>query len=288
MRIAILGLGLIGGSLARALHARGGDHEVVAWSPTGGGPARAFADGVIGRVATSIEDAIAGAVVVVVGAPAIAAVDLLRDLGGPHRSALPPDATVTDVVSTKSALLEVADAAGLRFVGGHPMAGRETSGYASSDADLFVGRPWVVVPGAAARAVDVERVESIAAAVGARVVRMIATDHDRAVAGISHLPLVLSAALVEAVAGGADGERADWPTARVLAASGWRDMTRLARGDVGMGTGIAATNAAALADRIREVRAVLDGWLADLDRTGGPDSDAIADRLRQARDRLAE
>src|SRR5205085_10149961 len=130
----------------------------------------------------------------------------------------------------------------------------------------FVGRRWVVVPGSAARAVDVERVESIAAAVGARVVRMTAADHDRAVAGISHLPLVLSSALVEAVAGGSDGERADWPTARALAASGWRDMTRLARGDVGMGTGIAATNAAALADRIREVRAVLDGWLADLDR----------------------
>ena len=112
---------------------------------------------------------------------------------------------------------------------------------------------------------------------------MTAAAHDAAVAGISHLPLVLAAALVEAVA----GERADGPatTGRpraALAAGGWRDMTRLARGDVAMGAGIAATNAPALAARIRDLSAVLETWLAELERPDGPDERAIADRLRDA------
>jgi prephenate dehydrogenase len=118
---------------------------------------------------------------------------------------------------------------------------------------------------------------------------MDAATHDRAVAGISHLPLVLAAALVDAVAGpgsSADSAREDWPAAAALAASGWRDMTRLARGDAAMGAAIAATNAPMLAARLRDYRDVLDAWLADLERDGGPDEPAIAERLRAARARL--
>jgi len=118
---------------------------------------------------------------------------------------------------------------------------------------------------------------------------MDAATHDAAVAGISHLPLVLAAALVEAVAIG-DGDPAakGRPFIPDLSAGGWRDMTRLARGDVSMGAGIAATNAAALADRIRDLQAVLDGWLRDLEASGGPDAAAITARLAAARGRLAE
>jgi prephenate dehydrogenase len=119
---------------------------------------------------------------------------------------------------------------------------------------------------------------------------MTATTHDAAVAGTSHLPLVLAAAHVEAVVGssrsgdpGGDPER---PFDPALTAGGWRDMTRLARGDVAMGAGIAATNADALAARIRDLRAVLDAWLAELEGPGGPDEPAIAARLEAARSRL--
>jgi prephenate dehydrogenase len=130
-------------------------------------------------------------------------------------------------------------------------------------------------------------VERLGQACGARVVRMDAVAHDRAVAGISHLPLIAAAALVEAVAGAGSGPaRDDWPVAESLAAGGWRDMTRLARGDVAMGTGIAATNAPMLAARIRDYRAVLDGWIDALEREGGPDEAAIAARLLAARTRL--
>jgi prephenate dehydrogenase len=115
---------------------------------------------------------------------------------------------------------------------------------------------------------------------------MTADDHDAAVAAISHLPLLAAAALVEAVAGSPGDPRPDWPAAMSLAATGWRDATRLARGDAAMGAGIAATNAAVLARRARDLRSVLDGWIADLERDGGPDPTRLEARLRAARDVL--
>lgn len=290
MRIGLLGLGLIGGSVARALRSSpvSAPQEpwwVAAWTPTGRGPAAALDDGVIDRAAASPEEAIDGADLVVLAGPVPDCLAQLDELAGPWRRVLTPDAVVTDVASTKEAIVLRATALGLRFVGGHPMAGRETSGYAASSGDLFVERPWVVVPTSDAAAV--ERVERLARACGARPVRLGAAEHDRAVAGISHLPLVVAAALVETVAGdGAAGSSADWQIASTLAATGWRDMTRLARGDVAMGAGIIATNAPALAARVRDVIAVLDGWLAELERPGGPDAGQIADRLRSARERL--
>jgi prephenate dehydrogenase len=196
---------------------------------------------------------------------------------------------ITDVASTKAALVAHARDRGLRFVGGHPMAGREASGYGAADADLFDGRPWVIV-GDGADDAAAERVRSLALACRARPVELSAAAHDAAVAAISHLPLVVSAALVEAVAGTPDRAAEDWPLAASLAASGWRDMTRLAKGDVAMGAGIAATNAGPLAARVRSLRDVLDGWLVDLEAerdAGGPSADSggerLAARLRDAR-----
>ena len=197
---------------------------------------------------------------------------------------------ITDVASTKAAVVAAGSEHGLRFVGGHPMAGRETSGYGAASADLFVDRPWVVVPTDPDDLPAVVAVETLAVACRARPIRMDAATHDLAVAAISHLPLVVAAALVETVAGPDAGGASPpgWPVARSLAASGWRDMTRLARGDVAMGAGIAATNAPAIATRLREFRDVLDGWLADLERSGGPDEAALARRLAAAREQLGD
>lgn len=287
MRMALLGFGLIGGSIARAVRERGptppGDH-VSAWTPSGDGPGAAAREGVIDLAATSPEEAIEGADLIVLAGPAPVCLAQLDDLAGAWRGALEPGAVITDVASTKTAIVLRATALGLRFVGGHPMAGRETSGYAASSADLFVDRPWVIVPSADDAAV--ERVEALATVTGARPRRMTAAVHDEAVAAISHLPLVVAAALVEAVAGGRSAEREDWPIAADLASSGWRDMTRLARGDVAMGAGIVSTNAPAIASRIRDLVGVLEAWLAELERPGGPDDREVAERLRAARDRL--
>jgi prephenate dehydrogenase len=185
-------------------------------------------------------------------------------------------ATVTDVASTKASIVARASALRLPFVGGHPMAGRESSGAGASTADLFIDRQWVVVPAEQAGERDIARVESLARAVGARPIRMQPDEHDRAVAAISHLPLVVAAALVEAVAGGSG-----WGTAQGLAATGWADMTRLAGGDAEMGAGILATNADAVAERLRDLRRVLDQWVAQLEG-GDRATDAAALRRRLA------
>ena len=166
------------------------------------------------------------------------------------------------------------------------MAGRENAGYAAADERLFVDRPWVVCDDGSS-AGQVELVERLARDVGARPVRMGAATHDAAVASISHLPLVLSVALVEAIcgaAGGSGGDARARATAAALAASGWRDMTRLARGDAAMAAGIAATNADFLADRMRAVRDAVDAWLAELERPGGPDPSRLEARFAAARE----
>ena len=289
VHVTFLGLGLIGGSVALALREAGG-WTAAAWSPSGAGPARALESGVVDAAPATLDGALADADLVVLAAPPTACLALLDRLAGESRAALPGSAVVTDVASTKALLVARASANRLRFVGGHPMAGRETSGFGAATADLFVARPWVVVPGDPADTPAIERVEALARATGAHPVRMDAATHDAAVAMISHLPIVAAAALVEAAAGAA-GELSptDWPAAAALAASGWRDATRLARGDARMGAGIAATNAVALAARLRAYRDRLDAWLALLEATGSdglPDEAAIRARLDAARNRL--
>ena len=197
-----------------------------------------------------------------------------------------PTAVVTDVASTKSAILGRADAAGLRFVGGHPMAGLETTGYAAADGRLFVDRPWVIVSGAHAEPADAGRVADLATACAARVVLLDAAAHDRAVAAISHLPLLVAAALAESIAGLPERRsclrRWSWPRAAGATPRGSvAAIRRWARP-------IVATNAPALGARIRDLRAVLDGWLAELERPGGPDEAAVRDRLAAARASLDE
>ncbi len=294
MRIAFLGFGLIGGSLAKALRSEStGDPResplsIVAWTPSGSGPRQAVADGVLDAALASAAAAVSGADIVILAGPPLACLELIGDLGGLLREALDADATITDVASTKAMIVSAADRAGLRFVGGHPMAGRELAGYAAATADLFAGRPWVVVPGSLAGPDDVDRVDWLARRAGAVPIRLAAEMHDDAVAAISHAPLVLAAALVEAVAGEQSVRAAsNWPVARRLAASGWQSMTRLARGDVDMGAGILATNAASVAGRLRDVRAVLDAWIDELENNDAADPDAAAARLRAAR-RLLE
>jgi prephenate dehydrogenase len=286
MRVALLGFGLIGGSIARALRAAGPDWSVAAWSPSGAGPDAAARDGVIDAAATTMAIAIDGADLVVLAVPPLACLALLDALGGPLRGSLAGHAVVTDVASTKEQIVGRAAAVRLPFVGGHPMAGRETTGYASADPDLFRDRPWVLVSDDPDRRA---RVESLVLACGAVPEVLTAAAHDQAVAAISHLPLVLAVALVEAIGGPAGGPaRADWPLNATLGAGGWQSMTRLARGDPEMGTGILATNAAPVADRLRELRVVLDSWLAGLEAPGGPDSVELGARLRSARARLDE
>jgi prephenate dehydrogenase len=281
-RIAFLGLGLIGGSIASALRAVGAHSRLVAWTPSGRGPVNGLRLGLIDEAAPTAEAAIRGAGLVVLAGPPLAVLELLDALGGSLGATLGGDAIITDVASTKEAIVGRAASNGLRFVGGHPMAGREASGIGAAEAELFVGRPWVVIAGSHASAQDVATVEALATASGARPVHLSAAEHDAGVAAISHLPLVTAAALVEAVAGEA-AEGSAWTAGRGLAAGGWADMTRLARGDPEMGAGILATNAENVALELRAFRAAIDGWIDALEAPSGPDAPALAERLEATR-----
>jgi prephenate dehydrogenase len=286
VRIAFLGLGLIGGSIARALR---GDPawsgvSVAAWTPSGDGPRAARAAGVIDEVASGPEAALDGARLVVLCAPPLACASLVRRLGTDLRASLAAGVTVTDVASTKAALSAAAFDSGIPWVGGHPMAGREMSGFSASDAGLFHDRPWVITE--AVGGGDPQVVRRLAVGCGARPVELDSSLHDRLVASISHAPLLASVALVEAVAGsGADAD-GDWAAASALAASGWRDATRLARGDATMGAEIAASNALPIAAVLHRYRARIDAWLEMLEEPAGPDADALRERLDAARVRL--
>jgi prephenate dehydrogenase len=211
--VAVVGLGLVGGSLARALGRAG-------WPVLGVDRAavlrRARRAHVIRRSAT-LEAAAAAADLVVLAAPPDANLKLLRRLVASGTKAV-----ITDVGSVKAPICREAERLVARaFVGGHPMAGGERSGFGASSAELFVGRPWIVTTPASAAAARVVR--SMVRGVGGRVVAMTPADHDRAVAFLSHVPQMASWALLEATLRD--------PVARRhlgIAGPGFKDMTRLA------------------------------------------------------------
>ncbi|HET7678462.1 MAG TPA: prephenate dehydrogenase/arogenate dehydrogenase family protein [Candidatus Limnocylindrales bacterium] len=275
MRLAVLGFGLIGGSIARALAARGrGAWQVTAWSRDPTAPREALSRGVVAAVAPDPATAVRDVELVVLAAPPLANLRLLDEVAPLLTER---DVTLSDVSSSQGAIAAAASRhAGLRFVGGHPMSGRERRGFGASSADLFEGRPWVVLPGSGARPEDTARVDRLARACGAEPLLLDPASHDEAVASVSHLPLLASVALLEALAAAPDPA-----LARRLAAQGWRDMTRLAHGDPALGAGILTTNAAALAGALRRYRAALEGWQATLDALATA-ADAVEDGERSA------
>jgi prephenate dehydrogenase len=279
-RLAILGFGLIGGSIAQALEARRpGAWAITAWSRSAAEPQAALDAGLLSAVAHDPSAAAGQADLTLLAASPRANVALVRRVGP---AVVKAGGVLTDVTSVQAPMaVAAANVPGLRMVGGHPLSGRERPGYAAADPELFVDRPWVVVPGSAASAADVALVERLALDCGARPVRLEAAAHDAAVALISHLPLVVASALVDAAAAAPD-----WLLARSLAAQGWRDTTRVARGDPELGAGMLALNATNVADALRRQRAVLDAWQVRLDALAaagedGPDLDALLVELER-------
>jgi prephenate dehydrogenase len=214
-RVAIVGLGLVGGSLARALTAAGYEVTGIDWPLV---VRRALRRRAIAKGATRTE-AGAAADIVVLAAPPATNLRLLRRLAKVGR----PGLVITDVSSVKGEIAREAARLGLRgFVGGHPMAGTEKRGFDASSAVLFRGAAWWIVPGRDARATRLVR--AAVRATGARPITTDAATHDRAMAFLSHAPQVVAWALLEAARGD--------PVARRhlrRAGPGFRDMTRLAR-----------------------------------------------------------
>ena len=216
-RVGIVGLGLMGGSLARALRALDDGLRIVAFNRNPGQADRALAEGVIDAVAFTAEEAAEGQDLVVYATP----LDVAREMMSAHAEAW-GDATVTDVAGLKGPLAREADDLGRasQFVGSHPMAGGTASGYPASSADLFSGET-VFVCGGAADSDRIEAVESMWEAVGARVRPIDASEHDRLIVWASHLPQLIANVVARAMAeAGLDAEDLG---------PGGKDLTRLAQ-----------------------------------------------------------
>lgn len=281
MRIAVIGVGLIGGSVALAARERLAA-AVTGYDDAPAALEAALSGGVIHRAAGSMADAVQDAEAVFVAAP----VGVLPGLIGAALAAAGEDCVVSDVGSTKRAIVAAHDDA--RFVGGHPLAGAETSGVQNARADLFEGATWYLTPGATTSGVLYERLHRLLYGLGARPTAIDPETHDRMLAAVSHLPHVLANVLVAQAAGtlAADSER--------LPAAGpsFRDATRVAGAPSAIWTDIYLSNRDAL-------RAEIDGALARLsavrDALGAGDAAAVtawndaagADRRRLLEGQLA-
>lgn len=239
-RVAIIGLGLIGGSIGLALHKAKGAREISGYDLGKGICDRARKIGAVDQPYASIADAVRGAELIILATPVGAMRTLLQDIA-PHVS---PGAVVTDVASTKVQVISWAEEflpTSVSFIGGHPMTGKELSGVEAADASLFLNRIYCLTPTARTRSVAISKVSSLVELLGARVRFLEPAEHDGQVASVSHLPFVASIALMETVSNGPA-----WGDASLLAAGGFRDMTRLAAGNPEMYRDICLTNSEAL------------------------------------------
>ena len=259
-RIAIIGLGLIGGSVGLALHNAKAAQQVIGYDLGKGVSNQAQKVGAIDQSCATLADAVRGAELVVLATPVGAMHSLLQALS----PLLTPGTVVTDVASTKVQVISWAEEylpASVAFVGGHPMTGKELSGVEAADAALFQGRIYCLTPTTHTKPAAIHKVSTFVEALGARVRFLEPAEHDGQVAGVSHLPFVASIALMNTVA-----EGAGWVDAAFLASGGFRDMTRLAAGNPEMYRDICLSNSTALTR-----------WLDDYISTLSTLRDRIAD-----------
>jgi len=240
MRIAVYGVGLIGGSIGLAAREGCDDPEIVGFGRSPERLARALELGAVDVVAGSLEEALEGAGACFCCSPVGALPGQVADV----LAVAPADCVVTDIGSTKRDVVE--SARDERFVGGHPIAGAETSGVEHARADLFRGAVWYLTPTERSSGVLYERLHRMVVAFGARPVAIDAESHDRLLATVSHLPHVLANVLVTQTALALTEEDSALP--RV--GPSFRDATRVAGANSAIWTDIYMANREAIADQI--------------------------------------
>lgn len=263
-QVRIVGTGLLGASIGLGLRSQGVDTIVHDASP---GALSLAIDYGAGRAAKDTDDP---SLVVVAVPPDVTASVVAQEL------ASFPDAIVTDVASVKTLPLAALRDSGAdlsRYVGSHPLAGRERGGAISARADLFLGRPWVITTGNGETTAMVGVIEDLVLDLDAIPVLMTPEEHDRSVALVSHVPQVVATLLAKQLAGGSE-------RALSLTGQGLRDTTRIAASDPQLWIQILAANSSTVVDILRDFRADLDGVIATLEETAAPGAKrAIAETL---------
>ena len=264
MRAAVLGVGLIGGSIGLAARQRL-DAEVVGWGPNRPTLERALELGALDSAAATVEEACAGAELVVCAAPPAK----LPELARAALAASGPEAVVTDAGSTKRDIV-AALGEDERFVGGHPLAGAETAGVDNARADLFEGARWYLTPTERTGGILYDRLQRAIAGLGARPQAIDAEAHDRLMATVSHLPHVLANVLV----GQAAAEPGRGSERLPEVGPSFRDATRVAGSNPAVWADIYAANSDAVLAAIEDAIARL-GEAAELVRAG--DREAVTE-----------
>ena len=278
-QLAIVGIGLLGGSVAKGARAGGLARRIIGVGRASERLRPALDDGTLDAAVTDLDAAVCEADFIVLAAPVLAIEGLLERVW----RAAPDGALITDVGSTKRNIVRAADRLAARrplaFVGSHPLAGSEQAGYRVARADLFRGATVVVTPTEATELAALKKTTEFWEALGARVTSLDPETHDRTVAAISHLPHLIACALV-------DGAGRVEPAALELAARGFRDTTRIAAGDPDVWTEIFLANRDALSASVEAFREAL----ADLQRVidaGGVDAlRAELARIKATREQL--
>jgi prephenate dehydrogenase len=270
--VAIVGVGLIGGSIGKALVKRRLARRVIGIGLTRGRLAEAKRLGAVSEIATSLRVGVAEADLVIVCTPVDTIVRLVLEAA----QACPAGALITDAGSTKAEIVAAVNRSIPRratFVGSHPLAGSEKTGPAAARADLLQDRVVVITPTAATARRDVSRLSQFWSSLGANVVRMSPDKHDQIVSEISHVPHLVAAALAAAT-----------PRKPLsMAAGGWHDTTRVAAGDPRLWTPIFTTNRAAVLKSLARFEKTLTSVRRALE---SGDDDALAKLLAQAKRRL--
>ncbi len=240
-QITIIGTGLIGGSIGLALKQHGiDDLTIVAHDREPSVASRAVKRGAADRRELNLHSAVKDADLIILATPALAAKETLEYIGGD----LTPGTIVTDTCSTKVEILKWAQELlpkEVSFVGGHPMAGREFAGIDAAEANLFVEATYCILPATNASKDAVNTITNMVSLLGARHYFIDPAEHDSYVAAVSHLPIALSTTLVNIAA-----KSNAWREMGQIAATGFRDVTRLASGDPTMSRDIYLTNTQAI------------------------------------------
>ena len=275
-RVAVIGLGLMGASLCMDLVQGGLCREVRGVARRTQTVLDAFFAGAVDLATNDPHTGVLGADLVILATPVRTIVDMLDEIG----PRLWPGAVVMDMGSTKGEICRAMQSlpAGIQPVGGHPMTGKETAGFDAAEPGLYRGATWVLSPLARTSSEALALAAELVQAVNARPVVLAPERHDRLVASISHLPFLLASALVNAAADVGDDDPAVWE----LAASGFRDTSRVAASDTRMFLDILLTNRAAVLAQLDSAA----GHLAEL-RDLLADGDEAALRAKLSRSQQA-
>ena len=245
MLVTIIGLGLIGGSIGLALRqGRKPGWEIVGYSRRQETVANALSLGAIERGETNLKDAVKQADFAIIATPVLTVKEIFSEIA-PH---LPSGCVVTDTASTKVQVVKWAEEIlppTVDFVGGHPMAGRETHGIQAAEAELLQGCTYCLTLSEKASPKSIDTVTGMVKKLGAIPFFIDAQEHDKLVAGISHLPMLLSAALVSLTT-----KNPSWSKMSKLATSGYHDLTRLASGNPEVNAHICISNKEAIVNWI--------------------------------------